>query len=1090
MYLKCLILLIEAIGKNLIPPEEIRSLKNTNGSSERTVIILKTDEEKMYFTQEKLRRDIRDIAKYRYIDKMEITDFEVCEDAHPEVTNAVCPTDAQWHQGQKGEIWNGYDRYRWVRFTLNIPADTDFNSENGVHLLYIDGSLHAPGYKGEFEGTVFLNGQPYQGVDHNHKEVFLGKEFAGRTLKVMIRLWSGMSYDNGPYTMIRQFTEMTFCRLDKKVDELYYDALNLLDAVEMLPNTSSHALDYIHALKSALGKIEWPYAVKENPAPFFDSLHEAHDLLRQTYNRFQKHEDVTVHVFGQTHIDVAWLWRVKHAREKSARSFSTVLRYMERYPDYTFFQSQPQLYSFVKKDFPKEYEQIKKRVLEGRWDADGAMWLESDCNLTSGESLVRQILYGKRFFQQEFGIDSHVVWLPDTFGFNAALPQILKKSGITAFATSKMCWSDYNRMPHDTFYWKGIDGSRILTCFVTTPVLKEYDSFGTTCNGVLTAKTVWGAWDHYREKELSKDVFMCYGFGDGGGGPTRDMIESKNRIKKIPGFPNVKDDGLTNYCDLMNRKMEQAENVPEWSGELYLENHRGTYTSQSLVKKSNRKMEYLLRRIETVQTAAALENGAWDSESLQKLNDVWHTALLNQFHDILPGSAVGPVYQDAHAAYQTAFETAGKVLQKAESALPRAEGATFSVLNSLGIPATDLVEIETSAPQQSFQINQEPVLFQKTEKGYLIECPKLAPLAYTPVYAKQEKTPQNSHKVLSEKDGVYETPFYRFRMDEGGRLASLYDLQAKRDVLAPDGLGNLLQSYDDRPLCYDAWNIDVFYQDHSYPVNGLKSLQVVENGSLRAKIRIIWHHFDSEITQDITFYKSSRRIDFKTRVNWQERHQLLRVSFAVNVHSEKAAYDIPFGNIERPTHTNTSWDFARYEVCAHKWEDLSENDYGVSLMNDCKYGCSVKGNVFSLSLLKSAASPDPKADEGIHEFSYSLLPHIGGWKEADIESIAYQFNNPVIVSPSPVKSGSLFQANQGIEIDAVKKCEDDNCVILRLHEYLGKHQNLAIHSDYSIAKWCETDLMENGITPASETSVIQTAITPYEIKTFKVWFQN
>ena len=1051
---------------------------------------MKTDREKMRFTQEKLRRDIRQIAKYRYVEKRDITDFEICDDAHPEIAGMMQPKDAVWRKGRVGEIWQGYDRYLWVKFLLSIPAGTDPCSETEANLLLVDGSLHAPGYRGGFEGTIFLDGNLYQGVDQNHPEVFFGKEFSGRTVQVLIRLWSGMSYDNGPCTLIRQFSGFTFCRLDKKVDELTYDALNLLDAAEVMPETDTRALDYIDALENSMKCIEWIYAEKEDASPFYQSLYEAHRLLRQTYRKFLKGPGVTVHAFGQTHIDVAWLWRVKHAKEKSARSFATVLRYMERYPNYTFFQSQPQLYSFLKSDFPDEYAQIKQRVREGRWNADGAMWLESDCNLAGGESLVRQILYGKRFFRQEFGMDSHVLWLPDTFGFNAALPQILRKSGVTSFVTSKMCWSDYDRMPHDTFYWKGIDGSRVLVCLVTTPVVKEYQNFATTPNGMLTAKTVWGTWDHYRDKELSRDVFLCYGYGDGGGGPTREMIENKERLRLIPGLPNIKDDGLTAYCDLMQKKVEKADSIPEWSGELYLENHRGTYTSQARMKQANRRLESLLRNAEIIQTTAALESGAWNAKLLQELGDIWHTALLNQFHDILPGTAIGPVYKEAHAAYRKAFQSVWKVISCLEAALPPTSDADFSVFNPYSVPADLLVEWKTSNDSISFEANGKRLNSQKTKNGYLVECTEATPLAFTPVYFKKVKTAEAGQSVLSRDHGTYQTPFYNFRFDENGRIASLFDKRAEREILAPGSIGNLLQTYDDRPLNYDAWNIDVFYQDQAYPVCCLNSLRVVENGSLRAKIRAVWSHYDSEITQDMIVYRNTARIDFRTRVDWKERHQLSRVSFAVNIQADKATFDIPFGNIERPTHSNTSWDYAKFEVCAHKWEDLSENGYGVALMNDSKYGCEVIGSTLSLSLLKSATSPDPDADQGIHEFTYSLLPHIGSWQEADVEKEALLLNSQSILCPFPAETGSLFRTSSGIEIDAVKKCEDENCVILRLHEYLGRYSHLTVCSDYAICEWCETDLMENEIALPHKGRVLETTIQPYEIKTFKIRFRS
>ena len=1053
--------------------------------------MMQTEKAKMNFTFKRFRRDIEEIANYRYVDKQEITDFDVCQDNQPELVNSDGPENSQWRKGIPGEIWKGLDRYIWVRFSLDIPANAAAHSSDGDWLLYADHALHAPGYTGEFEGSLFVDGELYQGIDQNHREVFFGEKFAGRKVEILIRFWSGMSFNNAPCEMIHEFSQFLFCRLDNAVDSLYYDALNLLDALEMLPDFSTDALNYMNALERTLDEIDWPYATAEDKTPFYRSLYRAHNIMRETYESFDKKRDATVHVFGQTHIDLAWLWKIKHAREKSARSFSTVLRNMERFSDYSFFQSQPQLYEFVKHDFPEEYAQIKERIREGRWNADGAMWVESDCNLTGGESLVRQILYGKRFFKQEFGVDSKVVWLPDTFGFNAALPQILSKSGVKTFVTSKMCWSDYNRMPHDVFYWKGIDGTKILACFVTTPVISNYDSFGTTCNGVLTAKTVFGAWDHYREKEISRDAFLTYGYGDGGGGVNRDMIENKLRVAKIPGMPNVIDDSMTNYCDLMHSHVEEANDVPEWDGELYLESHRGTYTSQGFVKKSNRRLENLLRRAEMIHTAVYLQTGKWDPNGLEKVSKVWGILLVNQFHDIVPGSAVGVVYDQARKDYAEAFRTADEAIEQAEASLSSGQQTELSVFNPSGRFRDDMAEVSSSEDSLEFVLDGRSVDSQRTKDGYLIWCNALRPLSYTTLAVRKASAAKtNFEPVLTQQNGIYRTPFYEFRMDESGRMISLFDRRAGREVIEPGRAGNFLQSFIDRPTAYDAWNIDVSYQDKSYPVDNLQSLSIVENGSLRAVIRAKWNHFDSVITQDMIFYRSLRRIDFRTSVDWHERHLLLRVSFPVQVRSTKAVYDIPFGNLERSTHNNTSWDFARFESCAHKWEDLSQTDYGVSLMNDCKYGCVVKGNTLSLTLIKSATCPDREADQGEHEFCYSLLPHAGDWKQANTETEAFNLNNPLVLSSTGAQTGTVFQTTEGLEVDAVKKCEDGDDVLLRVHEYLGQSTTFELFSSYPIESWRETDLMENPIGEESRRAKISGLITPYEIKTYRIHFQK
>ena len=1041
---------------------------------------------KMLFTLEKLQSRINNLSKYRYRDTISLDEAYVVEcTAAANATTVYPPKQYNSETMKIGDTWYGRDKYLWLSSkNVNIPKSWEGKKIIAlVQFPQIQGGLN-----GNFEGLLYINKKPYQGIDSNHTELYLPKDCPGNVLDFDIRFWSYFDKEKPRKYTLKQ---LDFCWLDEIVDDLYYLALNTLDTYKELGSTSSDAINLLKILNKAFLNIDWSYE-NYDLDKFYETLYETRDILRSEIEKTSKNSDITINCIGHTHIDVAWQWRLKHTREKATRSFTTVLRLMELYPDYLFLQSQPQLYDYMKEDYPEIYSEIKERVKEGRWETEGAMWVESDCNIPSGESLVRQILLGKKFLKEEFGHDSNYLWLPDVFGYSWALPQILKKSGVDTFMTTKISWNQYNRMPHDTFMWRGLDGTEILTHFITTPgAWIGAGPYVTTYNGTITPYTVDKIWDKYADKEINNELLIAYGHGDGGGGVDRSMLETRQKLDIMPGMPNVKQQKAGDYFKgLQNRINETTEYVHKWDGELYFEYHRGTYTSQAFTKKFNRKLEFLYRDVETLGVISNIVNNNWAAYNTEKIDEGWKIILRNQFHDIIPGSSIKEVYDDAKLEYAQAEIIGNNSIDNLNNSLLEQTKDFYTAFNSSTWTRSDFIKVNEIKDGIFISENGDELTAQKVEDGYIVYIENMKPLSYISFKFIEENN-KISSTIINIDNNEINTPYYNIKIDQHGHLTSIFDKDANREILAESEKGNVILTFEDKPMQYDAWDIDIYYNEKKKEVTNLISMEVIENADLRAVIRFTWEHQNSKIVQDMIVYTNNRRIDFKTFVDWKERQTLMKVAFPVDIRSTKASYDIQYGNVERPTHWNTSWDWARFEVVAHKWADLSESDYGISLMNDCKYGYDIKDNIMRLTLLRSPIHPDPMADYGEHEFTYSLLPHMGTWRDAETEIEAWHFNNELNSSSGYVKENSLFIVNdRNIEIDAIKKCEDSEDVILRFHEYKGSRKNIEISSDYEIISWQETDMMENPISDLVTCNKITTKIKPYEVKTFKVTFKK
>ena len=968
--------------------------------------------------------------------------------------------------------WYGPDEHYWFRAEYTVPKSMDGKT------LYLKVATQVDhwDYAKNPQFLLFVNGQMTQGMDLNHQTVMLercAKE--GETYTIDLQGYTGV-----------MFAELTFTmetvEVDETINEIYYDIVVPLQGFFRMQEDDKVRKDLRTILNNTVNLLDLRTPYSEE---FYQSIEEAHNYIQKAlYEDMSGYEDVIASCIGHTHIDVAWLWTVAQTREKVARSFSTVLKYMEEYPEYKFMSSQPALYQFLKERYPETYEKIKERVKEGRWEPEGGMWVEADCNLTSGESLVRQFLYGKKFFKDEFGIDSRILWLPDVFGYSGALPQIMKKSGIKYFMTTKLAWNQINKVPYDTMMWRGIDGSEIFTHLITTLGVGQSEAdFFTTYNGMLHPDAILGGWHRYQNKDINNDILIAFGYGDGGGGPTREMLETSKRMEKgIRGIPKVRQEFAGNYFEELEERVEGNKSLPVWEGELYFEYHRGTYTSMGRNKRSNRRCEQLLMDAELLEVLT----GTSEKEEMDK---IWRTVLLNQFHDILPGSSIAEVYEVTKKEYAEIESRLAEMIAEKLNLLMDGGQDKISVFNTLGFDRNDVVSLGDC---------HAAALTDESGKIYPVQETAQGAVAYiTDIPAKGGKTLQLLDTVKEEASRIQitengiETPFYRISIDENGLFTSIYDKECDREVLKAGEKGNLLRMYEDKPMHYDCWDIDMYYSEKYWDAEKADKIQWTEEGPVRATLEIQRTISNSVIKQKIHFYADSRRIDFSTWVDWKEHQHLLKVHFPVNIHSDEATFEVQFGNLKRKIHGNTSWDEARFESCGQKWMDISEGHYGVSLLNDCKYGYSAKDSNIALTLIKSGIEPNKTADQEEHVFTYALYPHKEMWSAAGTVQEAYKLNQPAYATKGELKNtGKSFISTDkdNIIIETVKPAENGDGIIVRLYDC----ENSLTKATLNFAEGMLESVEECNLMEEKEADIeacgnsFTVSVKPYEIKTYRV----
>ena len=954
-----------------------------------------------------------------------------------------------------GPLWSTH----WFKVEIEIPLEWRGRE---VHLVWDSSS----------EACVYQDGVATQGLtgksnswssDAIRKEYRLVKSAqGGEEIQVWVEIACNHLFglEGGPNSteqvgLLRQAEIAVF---DREAWDLYWDFKVISDMAQYLPMNSPRGGQALYAANAMVNAINladcetWP-AARKIAADFFSAR-----------NGDGQHN---ISAIGHAHIDTAWLWPLAETKRKCIRTFSSVVRYMEDYPDYKFACSQAQQYDWIKQIQPELYARIKERVKEGRFVPAGGTWVEMDCNIPYGESLVRQFLFGQRFFRQEFGQTCEEFWEPDVFGYSAALPQIMREAGIRYFLTQKLSWNQFNNLPDHTFIWEGIDGSRVLTHFPPTD----------TYNSVASVKEVVYHLNNFKDHERARESYLLFGYGDGGGGPTTAMLEQIKRMGDVDGLPRVQ---IQSPREFFARCAADARDLTTWVGELYFELHRGTYTTQGHNKLNNRRSESLLHNIEFLSTMAFVLNGqAYPSTDLDPL---WKTVLTNQFHDIIPGSSITEVYQDSTAQYESIFRMGAALQEKALFSLvgaPAEKTGNVGVINTLGFERTELVSLPDGLPASQTSADGKPLgVVSAPSMGYTIT----APLPWTGAEVSLVESGETFVLANEQVEAI---------LKKDGSLVSLFDKRANRQCLATDASANRFVLYDDIPAANDAWDVDIFHMEKRYKLAGAISASVIEHGPLRASVEFEYVLTrTSTLKQTVSLTAISPRLDFATQVDWHENHKLLKVEFPFNLRSQNATYEIQFGHLQRPTHFNTSWDLARFEVCAHHWADLSEPDFGVALLNDCKYGYSTHGNVMRLSLLRSPKNPDPTADQGQHTFRYALLPHSGSFQQAGIIEEGYAFNQPLIVFPTNKKPSqvSFFSTSSPhVLIETVKKAEDSDAIVVRLYEAHGTRGTVRLRSSLPIKSiTCCNLLEEEDVAMQWSDGGVDFEVTPFKIVTLKL----
>ncbi|MGR3541914.1 MAG: glycoside hydrolase family 38 N-terminal domain-containing protein [Hasllibacter sp.] len=1040
-----------------------------------------------HFTVEKIASRLKLIAPMIHRRRAPLPPFRHAALPGPEWPPPVAPglDDAHWPVIEPDSYWGDWAQDFCLRTTFHIPDHWAPDAPVALHLpLGVAGDIFT-----HPEALLYVDGHPLASTDRHHHTTDLPARLRdGETHALALHGWTGLSgWPPDPASRERLFMRpCTLVEIDRELELLHTLAATALDTARHLPEAAPERARILTALHEAFLALD---TAPPMGAMFYASVPHALATLRDGLAAAGPPMNVDLIAIGHAHMDLAYLWTVDQSRRKNGRTYSNVLGLMEAFEGYRFSHSQPQLYDYTRQDYPEIWEGIRARVAEGRWEAMGGMWVEPDANMVGPEALVRQIALGRRFFADHFGegAETPVLWLPDTFGFPWSLPQLMAQAGLKWFVTNKVSWNQYNKMDHQLFRWEGIDGSQVIGHLLCTPRPVQYLPHPTTYKAEMTAAEVLGTWDYFQQKEDHSELPICFGFGDGGGGPTRELIVQAEAFDAMPGAPRVRMGTVREFFEGVEAAGTEA--LPVWADEINLELHRGVLTSQADMKRHNRRNEWLLHDAEFL--------AAWATEATglrypaETLTEAWKLLLKNQFHDILPGTAIAEVFEDARRDYGRINDLATGALTAAIDAIrARAPaGATHLAINPAPFGGTRIARLtgRRGLPPLRETATGAPIPAQETRSGTILEVPEVPAYGWSALAPGPAFDAPPGIAVRGDSDApVLENDFYRLTLDANGHIASLIDRAAGREVLA--GPGGVLQLFEDRPLNWDAWDIDAFFEDRPLPAPRLLSMEVVERGPIRATVRIERAFSRSRIIQYLSIWRTSRRIDFECEVDWRERHTLMKVAFPVNVRARAATYDIQWGAIERPTHRSTARDFARFEVAAQKWVDLSEDGFGVALLNDCKYGHDVKGNVLRLSLIKSATMPNPQADQGDHRFTYALMPHLGDWRGA-VQREGYHLNDPLIVAGCAGGDGRLPAAGAvvacdrpGAVIETVTRAHAGDGTLIRLYESRGGRGPATLRFPAPVRLFA-ADLLERAREPIGEGTEIAIDLTPHRILT-------
>ena len=1000
-----------------------------------------------------LRQRIQPAVYAAYL-PLELTAWHVPGEPVP-VDEALTAT---YEPFQVGTAWGAPWSTTWFRATGSVPPEWAGRRVEAVFDLGFVGDR--PGFQAE--ALVYdRDGRPIKGVAPSNRYVPIANPSSGgEPVDLLIEAAANLDVLAGGFVPtplgdkrtagdqpLYRLAQADLAVLDEEVWHLRLDIDVLRELMLELSNDDPRRHHILRSLEQALDALDFDDVA--------GTAYTARARLTDALSRPANASAHTVSSVGHAHIDSAWLWPQRETMRKTSRTFANVTALAADYPEFVFACSQAQQYAWVKEHYPEIFQRMRAAVKAGQWAPVGGMWVEADGNLPGGEALARQLVHGKRFFLDEFGVDCRGVWLPDSFGYTAAYPQLARLAGMDWFLTQKISWNQTNRFPHHTFWWEGIDGTRVFTHF---PPADTY-------NGTFEGRELAHAVRNYADKGGGARSLLPFGHGDGGGGPTREMLERARRLRDLEGSPRVVIEPPDAFFAAARA---EYPNAPVWSGELYLELHRATFTSQARTKAGNRRSEHLLREAELVSTAATIRAGL--DYPYERLDRLWKVVLLHQFHDILPGSSIAWVHREAEATYAAVAAELESIIDAATGALA-GSGGTPWVFNTSPRPRAEVVEIPGSAPV----------------------------FAQIPASSAGPLTAVTPPAQVTVGDRLLDNGLVRVAFDDDGLFTSVRDLVADREVLAPGTRGNLLQLHTDLPNHWDAWDIDRHYRHQFVDLTAAESITVVERGPLVGAIRIERAFGRSRIAQTVRVRAGSRRVDIETEIDWHEAEKILKAAFPFDVHADRAAAEIQFGHVYRPTHTNTSWDAARFEVYCHRWAHVGEPGYGVAVVNDATYGHDVgrttRGDggtttTLRLSVVRAPRSPDPGADQGAHRMTYGIVP---GATIADAVAEGYALNLPLRVRAGGdgIATSLVSIEGEAASIEAVKLADDrSGDVVVRVYESLGGRADTRLRTAFPVARADVVDLLEravDGDAPAvDDDGSVRLSLRPFQVLTLRL----
>jgi alpha-mannosidase len=1011
-----------------------------------------------------------------YPGRMTLFDWKMKEGDHPDAASPSL-SDKSWVSIRIPFQWGKFDKIYWFRYTLKVTPE--FAGKPLVLLLDFT------------EALLFLNGKPYHGIDRQHQEIWITeKAKPGEQFLIAIQAYGGRKQEQNI------FARAELAVIDATARRLANGLSVLQELDKLMEHGSQESKDIRELIRHTLIYLKY---FRPGSEEYPNAIRRAYNFLLNTLEtEYKTLLPGVIHLVGHSQIDYARLWNVHETARKCARTFSSVLQLMKEFPEFNFSQGQAILYDLVRTEYPDLYKQMRQRIAEGRWEVMGSVWVEPNCNIPGGESLVRQILFGRKFFRQEFGIESDVLWLPDSFGFTWALPQILQKSGVKYFCTSELASNDTTQFPFTSFLWQGIDGSKVLAHF---PVVG--------LEGQIAPKSILKSGKPALQQPPVSPILQTYGYGEGG--PTKENLELAIVLKTITGLTSSKLSGVREFFRQVD---EQSEHLPTWSSEIYLETARGTNTSQAWIKKENRQCERHLYNAELLATIALIFGKKVLARRYpqEDIEQAWQKLLRNQSNAILSGISIADVYKDAQQDYQAISKTCLAIVGRCAQSLsqPNKKGRAefhFAVFNPLGWSRHDYVEIAIKSKDKNFDAADDqgnPVPYQileRTGKDLRILCyvENIPALGFKNVVLKPRPAGGEETEEWKMSAHGIESPLFKARFDNKGLFTSIYAKHVRRELLQKGKRGNVFQTFRETPKPEEARNLDADFEKHRCELWNLKQIKYVERGPLRAAIRLEFRSENgSTLTQNVRFYHERPQIDFQTSIRWRERQTLMKVAFPLNLKSAKAMYEIQFGAVARSTKPTTGGEKAKFEVPAQQWADISDAKYGVSLLNDCKYGYDAKESTLRLTLIRSPRYPHPTdpelndselIDQGEHQFCYSLYPHGGDWIAGKTVVRARELNNPVLVFPhiSANAIPTLIQSSKpNIVIDAVKKAESSTDIIVRLHEAHGTATDATLRFGVDIKEAAECDLEENDQKPFKvRKGGLPVKFKAFEIKTIR-----